>query len=290
MTTRAKLVADAATRSVRPAAGGYTAVLASIKDAVPEFGLLDKNSISIDEAYQRGMSKNRVTQIARNWSWSACGALKVALRPNGDWFAFDGQHRLLAAKLREDISTLPCLIYEMDDRAKEADGYLSQTVSKSMTIVDRFKAMVVRRDPIALVLHDLALRDGLQVRSGVKPSDKAIGCVGVLLDELRSDEETVRRIWPLLVGVIENGGMMTGELVKGAAFLERAMQPYASLRDPRWAKRLTKEVPWVDLKESMDMARKFRRNASPMTCGVGLLNAINRNLRTRLVVPGIAEG
>jgi hypothetical protein len=118
-------------------AGRTSSVSSRIVDAVPEFAMIPKGQLAVDHAYQRNLSESRIKKMAATWSWAACGALKVALRPNGEWYVFDGQHRLVAAQLVKDILALPCLVYEMDTVTDEAKGFLSQTVSKQMTTVDR---------------------------------------------------------------------------------------------------------------------------------------------------------
>ena len=68
-------------------------------DQPGELRMLNKKVLRVDEQYQREATEPKVKEIARAWSWLACGALLVAER-DGVYFVFDGQHRALAALRR----------------------------------------------------------------------------------------------------------------------------------------------------------------------------------------------
>src|SRR6185295_1898141 len=75
--------------------------------------LLQKGMLQIDRDYQRVLSEARVLSLAQSWSWLACGSLLVAERSPGEFFVFDGQHRLEAANRRSDIDELPCVVFKL---------------------------------------------------------------------------------------------------------------------------------------------------------------------------------
>lgn len=287
----AKGVLDPESRVVRPSlatqAGTSNLVnLNAIRDKMPEFALIHKDQIRIDESYQRAVSSGRVRTIASDFSWVAFGALKIALRPDGEWYAFDGQHRQLAAMMRDDVTIVPCLVYEMETRAKEAEGFISQRTSKGMSRVDLYRASLIARDPTTLVIEEITRSAGLVVGHGMHPGDRRISCVGELVEQVKRDEPTLRRVFPVVAEIAAAGGMATAELVRGLVYLENKALPGNSLLDVRWRRRLAQELSWTDLDGSLKAARGFEGNAMPRTCANGILKAMNRNLRTKFKAEG----
>jgi len=257
----------------------------AILDAPPEFALIPKEQLQVDHAYQRGLSAKRIKDTASAWSWAACGALKVALRPDGEWFVFDGQHRLAAALLRHDVKALPCLVYEMKTVREEAAGFLAQTTSKPMTVIERFKALLMVQDPVATMVKNLLDRNQITLRGGVKPGDKAIGCAAELLHWGKNDPETLKKVWPLMVQVIEHGGMVTDKLLRAFVYLEQRIEN-DSLTERRWRKRLGSIRP-ADLLDGIAKANALDGGTQARSCAAGVLAVLNRGLQRRLLVPGV---
>lgn len=50
----------------------------TIQDTPGEMKFIHKASIEIDHSYQRNANETKLTAIARDWSWIACGAIVVA--------------------------------------------------------------------------------------------------------------------------------------------------------------------------------------------------------------------
>jgi hypothetical protein len=260
-----------------------------IIDKPPEFAFIPKRELAIDADYQRNLSKERVKNIAANWSWAACGALKIALRPNGDWYVFDGQHRLAGAMLREDVDLLPSLVFEMETVREEALGYLAQTSSKPMSVVDRFKAMLIARDSTALAAQVMLVAAGFAMRAGVKPGERAIGCAGEFLKWVENDPATTHKLFPVLVAMVEHGGMITDRVLRGSIYIEqRLATTEESLTDPRWRKRFA-ELSVKRVTDSLRTNCELEGNSAPRTCAKGLLLALNHGLTKRLRVPGLND-
>lgn len=256
-----------------------------IVDSPPEFALIPKEQLAVDHDYQRGLSTKRIREGAANWSWAACGGLKVALRPSGDWYVFDGQHRLAMAMLREDVTALPCLIYEMETVVDEAVGFLSQTSAKPMSVVDRFRAMLIARDPTALIVKGIMDSEKLTLRAGVKPGDRAMGCAAELLKWAREDPAALRRLFPILSGIINRGGMVSDRILRGLMHLEQRIAG-GSLTEKRWRARIA-TLSYQTLTDAISSSCALEGNGNARACALGILSAINRGLKNRLLVPGI---
>lgn len=77
----------------------------TIKDAPGVMTLLDKKVLQIHQDYQRQAIVSKIRAITATWSWVACGAIIVGKRC-GEYWVIDGQHRVLAARQRADITAL----------------------------------------------------------------------------------------------------------------------------------------------------------------------------------------
>lgn len=251
----------------------------TVKDKPGEFAWINKHELHVDEHYQRVHKKTRVLKISSDWSWIACGAISVALRDPGEWWVMDGQHRVLAAQQRDDVKVLPCMVFDVESTAQEAQGFLDSNINrKPMTVVDRFNALRTTKDRAALVVDELVTKAGLRVDTG--PSIHTVSCVGAMLDCIRDDEMRFRRVWPILVDLCE-GEKIVQVLVHGMFYLEGHV-PDQSLSEPRWRKRII-NVGYADILRSIQQAAAYHSSGrSNMISALGIANAINKGLRIQL--------
>jgi hypothetical protein len=173
----------------------------------------------------------------------------------------------------------------MNTVREEAAGFLAQTTSKPMTVIERFKALLMIENEQALLVDSLLKKDGVTLRGGIKPGDKAIGCAGELLHWAKNDPDTLRKIWPLMIQVIEHGGMVTDRLLRGFVYLEQRIEN-DSLTERRWRKRLAAVRPG-DLLDGIAKANALEGGNQARSCANGVLAVLNRGLQRRLLVPGV---
>lgn len=134
------------------------------KDAPGQFVLIDKNALRINDAYQRDANTAKIVQITKEWSWIACGAIIVASR-SGEYWVIDGQHRVMSAIRRSDISAMPCLVFETQDVKEEAIGFLSaNTNRKPISAIGKQKALVACGDPVAVMVQRTFLELGVKLK------------------------------------------------------------------------------------------------------------------------------
>jgi len=156
-------------------------------DEPGELVWIEKDLLLIDHKYQRDMvTRSRVLHIAGEWSWVACGALIVARREDGSLWVIDGQHRKLAADKRSDITRLPCIVFASESQRQEAKGFVqANTVRGPVDSMSKYKAMIVAKDPIALLVQDVAGKYGYAISGN--SSRGTIACVAALLKSARLD-------------------------------------------------------------------------------------------------------
>lgn len=129
-----------------------------------EFMEIDKNLLRVDPEYQRGQLDQKIRELASKFLWRDCGVISVADR-DGEYFVTDGQHRVLAAQRRTDITTMPCLVFSLSGKKEEANAFLgANTHRKPVTSYGKHKAKVVSGDGIALFIDNLCGRLGITLK------------------------------------------------------------------------------------------------------------------------------
>jgi hypothetical protein len=120
----------------------------------PRLAFVRKELIGIDPSYQRKIVERKVIEYASDFDWSAFGAISVSLRPDGSYFATDGQERLHAANLRPEIDEIPCAIHEMTSVEEEARSCIKINArSTTFQQIEQFKAKVTAKEPLALKIQ-----------------------------------------------------------------------------------------------------------------------------------------
>jgi hypothetical protein len=134
-----------------------------ILDVPGTFRYLNKYDLYIDPSYQRTGDNKRALDLARNWSWLACGTLQIAKR-NNKYYVIDGQHRLMAAVKRDDIDVVPCMVYETDNNTDEAIGWLrANTFRRIPTSIQKFPALIESGNTDALYLKEVCDLLGIKI-------------------------------------------------------------------------------------------------------------------------------
>jgi len=164
--------------------------------SVGEFKWIDKRELNIDSRYQReAISEVKILKIAKNWDWKLFGAISVIGRVNGEgsskkisYWVYDGGHRTRASFKRAEISALPCMVFKSNDIREEALAFYGKNLfRKSVHPIDRFRALVVAGDEIALKTKELVERHGYEIKRG--ESDYKLVCVQSVYNAIKRDQE-----------------------------------------------------------------------------------------------------
>ena len=133
------------------------------------------HELKIDPAYQRtidtGGSQTLMRRIAMFWDWGLCQPLTVAKREDGTLMVVDGQHRLAAAKLRNDIYDLPCVVTAYANASDEAAAFVALNQQRRpLSKLDLFKAALAAEDNDAVAISRLLAAAGLTLASTTNPT------------------------------------------------------------------------------------------------------------------------
>ncbi len=251
-----------------------------MKDAPGKFLMIHKNKLEIDDSYQRDTesTEKKIGTIASNWSWTAFGAISVAYR-NGRFYVIDGQHRMLAARRRIDITSVPCMVFSTSNAKEEAQGFLdSNTLRKAVTAASKFKASIVTEDEVAIAAARLVERSGRVVSNSSGAG--TIGCIARVQRLLQTDAKALDVVWPLLVGLC-HGHPLHERLLDGLFYIQKRMPEHQSLSDKDWSKRLFK-CGYEKLLGGANRAAAFKGAGGAKIWADGIVDEINRGCRNKL--------
>lgn len=249
-----------------------------LRDSPGVFMEIDKQELHIDHEYQRDeVNVDKVRSIASSWSWVGCGSISVALRPDGRFFVFDGQHRVLAAKTRSDIDVLPCMVFECDSVAKEAAGFLvTNSERKPVTAIDKFRSLVITEDQAAQRVKEVLSDLGLEIsKTANRPGQ--IKCIARCLTLATSDFECFKKTLALSGRLCRDIAPVHEDIVAGLFHLHRK---HGLLDDPRFVRRVV-DVGHAAIVDGIRRSRIFRGKGGELTLVEGILAAVNKSLHKR---------
>lgn len=253
------------------------------KSGVPgELAWLNPNEINLDHDYQRDLNKNKVVDIAREFSWPAFGVIIVARRPDGAYFAPDGQHRIHVARERGE-KAVPCIIFDMRERSQEAKVFIDANKNrKPPSMVDKFRAMLVAGDETAIRVDELTRAHGRV--PGDKSKAGGVRCLAAVMRWAKNDEATLRRAWPLISTVCQ-GEQLHEHLVGAVLFIESRSDGDFVL-NKKWSKKLL-EIGYTRALRAIHEASAYYAKGGERVWASGLLKELNKGRTNKLSVRGV---
>lgn len=187
-----------------------------------ELRWINKRDINTDyDSYQRELTQ-KVDTICRNLDFMAFGCLTIARRKDGSLWVVDGNNRLHAALRRSDIENVPCIVFDVVDVCREAQGFIGANQQrKPVTAMEKFRAMKtagsVGHEIVTRLLEEL----GMYVDPD-KDDHRAVRCVSQLLAVVEKyGEEESRMIFTAVHAFTGGKCRWTKQIVQGFAWLHK---------------------------------------------------------------------
>jgi len=139
-----------------------------MSDSTPEFILepIPLGDLRLDARYQRDLREAVVLAIADNYRPEQFQPLTVGMRPDNTLHIVDGQHRFAAAR-RMGWETVPCMVFLSEGYEHEAAVFERlQTARAPLTVGQRWKARIARKEPKATAINDIVQSLGLRLQDG----------------------------------------------------------------------------------------------------------------------------
>ena len=237
--------------------------------------------------YERPLSMSRVERLLLNWDIRAVGVLYVAERrePDGteSYAILDGRHRKVAAEQR-GVVNLPALIYEGLSYADEANLYVAFATVNRQTSMDRYRAKLEAKDPIALDIQALA-RDEGRVLIGVQYSIGSPGYLNAVFtcekiyrdfgrETLQGTFRMVRLAWQ------DRQKAWTDRILWGMAQFLVRYRDHESYDPARLIKQLGALTPEHLISRAHLIANAANFTDSRSTIGLAIVEVYNEGLRT----------
>lgn len=245
------------------------------------FQVIHKDQLVIPvDSYQReasgGDGDKKVLRIAANFSWVAFQVVSVVER-DGVFYVLDSGHRVRAARKREDIQMLPCMIYELDSIVDEAKAFdVINSNRKPMSAVDRHQAHIVQGDDVAKKAEKYALAAGRVI--GKKTGAGSIACVNDLKKCIREDDKSLSSVWPVVVELCEGHGL-TQDILNGLYYIERrASEPASSKR----IRGKIMQIGYEGIARAAKEGAAYNGARSGKNFAEGIMKAINKGFQKKL--------
>lgn len=243
------------------------------------FAWIDKHDLRIDYEYQREeVSEAKVATIAREFNWRLFGALSVARRPDGDLAVFDGGHRLRGAMKRDDVQSVPCMVFDVVAIKDEAQTFLDKnTLTNSVSAYHKHRAGVKAERPESIAAREILAKHGYAPSrvSGTQFTTKAIALVERIV---ATDSDLADAV----VGVaaeVAGGEQMSASLVRA---LFEAARKAPEVLSPHNAKKLMdagQEVLTVEMNRHKNLVSKGGGRVE----AEALVKYLNKGRRTRTI-------
>jgi hypothetical protein len=241
-----------------------------------ELAYLDKTVLEVDHRYQRPAKNNRVLRLANRWNWLACGVLTIAKR-DGRYFVVDGQHRLMAALKRSDITALPCLVFESTEMREEAVAFRdSNKERRPITSFEQWNANLVAGDEATHFANTLINKAGRTAASVASPG--TVRCLTLLVNAARNTRDELSRVWPLVSEVCE-GAVLHEHVLSSMLYLECYLDNGESLTNKRWRDKVLR-LGYKGILDATQRAATFYVKGGPKVWALGLMQQLNKTCRT----------
>ena len=238
------------------------------------------DKLKFDYAYQRDeVSEIKTLRMARTFSWIAFGYIIVMERPNGALYVVDGGQRLRAAIRREDIESVPCVVFNSDGRQHEARAFLSLNVDRTpVTAVAKFNASVkAAKNPESEIAGWLRL-EGMHVTADGK--DRFGICFPSNLIQLWVTDPTSSKESIKINRIINGEEPLHSVGYKGVWWLLHSgvnMHDHLKkLMNCGGSSAVLRSVKTIELETGL--------KASVKTCGLGVLGLINYKLHNKIKI------
>lgn len=238
-----------------------------------------KDELQVDHEYQRKcVNQHRVREIARCWMWAACGVILVNRRQDGSLWVYDGQHRVLAAMLRDDIASLPCLVFDMDALSDEAAAFVAaNTVRGPMRATEKFKGLLVAGDEIASDVKRIAESCGYSIGGdGVR----SLRCVGTLLRLAKTNTPVLKDVLALLAELYGTDSVHE-DVLQGVFHLETSLRKNGDTLCRGHNKASLMHRSPGQLKDALRRAKEHFGRSGERVCAEAIVQELNRGRRTR---------
>jgi hypothetical protein len=253
-----------------------------IEDIPYDLCRIKKTLLWIDHDTQRAdISRENINAIAATWNWVYAGVLIVCRR--GDKFmVIEGQHRLMAAMKRREITELPCIVFRFKDVAQEARAFLAiNTRRKAVSAIDKHRIGGRGGDDEILRANAVLQRAGVSVAKDPKGSDQTKAIVAVKNAIKSSGEDAVVSVLTILRQVEWSSGIPS-TTIRVLCYLRKNLEGGI---DARFVSRLI-AMGGDQIQAAENKGAALGGSHGERVRSIGLIEAVNKGLQNRYCFKG----
>lgn len=256
----------------------------TVRNSPGKMMLIPKHELEVDSEYQRTPVIGKVQAIASDFSWIGFGVLLVAKR-NSRYWIIDGQHRHKAAMARNDIDEVPCLVFETSDKSQEAAGFVDcNTARKAVTAAAKHRARVVAKNELALRIQSEFEKYGLEPMDGGH-SLKRINCVHACYKIASRDFMGFKAVLSVASEICEKDKIQIyDKVLYGLFYIHRNYD--GGILESRINNRI-RYIGGEELSKAAGRGAAVLGKGGERQYAFGMLQAINKSLKTKYTVRGI---
>ena len=242
------------------------------------FQLLPKLELNVDyDAYQRATIHPKSTKIAREFWWPLFEPLMVAKRNDGRYWVFSGAHRLRAARMRDDVTVVPCIVYYGMDLEDEAKAFRLGAKNRSaISAFDSHRAAVTGGDEIAIEARRIVEMNGYSISKNV--GEFCFRGIGTVEAQVKKDRVLAEKAFAL-AAEIAGGSWFSHEILVGVFYI---LQRRPDAFDRSTIAKLA-VIGARGLASAITRDRVISGKGGERQCGLTLLAEINRSRKIRRI-------
>jgi hypothetical protein len=152
-------------------------------------------------------------------------------------WVLDGQHRVIAAMSRSDLSELPCLVFDeltVEDEARIF--YTANNIRGSASPFDRLRALVIARDRLSIDVVEMMEAENYHPHA-TGGGNNTVCCIAAFVNAVKNSRDAVEQAWPLIAEL--HGGLVIKKNVF-ASLVYIARFGTDDIASPNWKKRVLK--------------------------------------------------
>lgn len=241
----------------------------------PVFVMVRIGDLRVDHSYQRPLD-GREKKMAKSFSRHRVGTLCVSRREDGSLWLVDGQHR--AATMRSlglEDERVMAEVYDGLSIADEAALFDERNDgAKRVSALDRYKARLVARDPVALQIQSILAGNGLSVSAA--RSRHSVNCIAAI-EQVHLKYNNLGRVTAILRDWGTHAERFDGQVLKWVA---KFLAKHPEVDDVRLSRKLLDSFSPLELRAEVKMLARTTGRASRQTIAVDRIRAAyNKGLR-----------
>lgn len=247
------------------------------------FLMIKKEDLNIDGSYQREeVSKLKVIEIARDWDWKLFGTLSVIMRKDGTFWVYDGGHRCRASFFRDDITELPCLVFEVEDEKTEAKAFIGTNTMKSVvSAYHKHRASVITNEPHAVAVQSILDKHGYFPSQG---TSKKYGFMAInsLQSQVKEDRVLAEKVFSACASIAQDGEQISGEVLDAVFTCQKKLAGKADILTNGHLERMKREtLPGIEA--AIRREKHIVGKGGATISAKALLDVLNKGKQRRLM-------